>query len=90
MSYIGHRCGCGHTDLQHTTSDGGRRTCRANGGKSCGNGCRKVEKAVIIPTFDINGRRIGAVSAPGTPLPALGTTCACKACKELYAQLAAA
>lgn len=89
MAYIGHRCGCGHSDLQHSDSD----TCQANAGTSCGRGCTPDPESQILPSFDAKGTRIERVLPPGDSFKSVGgvsivTTCTCDACQTLHQQLA--
>ena len=94
MAYIGHRCGCGHTDLNHSR-DAKKALCTANGGRSCGRGCRTNPKSQVLPTWDHKGRPVERVVPPGeglaTPTGNDGVrTCNCDSCKALYAELAPA
>lgn len=97
MAYIGHRCTCGHSDLQHTrdgTSNSLGR-CTAGAGGSCGRICGpQPEPPEVIPTFDSKGRAVERVIPPGGGLPAMGDasvlkTCPCEACSALYDQMTA-
>lgn len=95
MAYIGHRCNCGHTDLQHVhdgteTSLGG---CTAGAGASCGRPCGPVQEPEIIPTFDLKGRPVDRVIEPGGGLASetgvlIVRTCTCDACTALYERAA--
>jgi hypothetical protein len=93
MAYIGHRCGCGHLDIHHKT-DAARSSCQADGGHSCGRGCRKSTKALLLPTFDLKGRPVERIVPPGerwgAPNGGPMTTCACDNCQVLYAERTAA
>jgi hypothetical protein len=95
MAYIGHRCDCGHTDLQHehdATSDTLGR-CTAEYGVTCSRGCGLVNEPEVIPTFDAKGNRVERVIEPGDGLRSMGgavivRTCTCDACRALYEQAA--
>jgi hypothetical protein len=94
MAYIGHRCDCGHTDLQHRNNGTSKTlgSCTANCGLSCGFPCGATPEPQVIPTFDGHGRPVERVIAPGGGLPAMGDvdvlkTCPCDACVALYEQL---
>ena len=95
MAYIGHRCDCGHSDLQHA-ADGTADTlglCTADYGVTCRRTCGPVPEPEVIPTFDFHGRPVERVIAPGGGLPSVSgaagvKTCPCDACTALYEQLA--
>lgn len=89
MAYIGHRCGCGHMDIHHKP-DAARSACLANGGKSCGNGCRKNPKASVAPSFDRKGRPVERIVPPGERMGQVVKTCGCEACHALYIELTGA
>ncbi|MFJ8110460.1 hypothetical protein [Streptomyces sp. NPDC096132] len=95
MAFIGHRCACGHNDLNHTKSDTGKQICTAKAGASCGKSCKSQSESEVMPTFDRRGLRIKRVIAPGDGLETesgspVVRTCACDACQALYEQLAPA
>lgn len=95
MAYIGHRCPCGHSDLQHA-GDGTGQTlgqCTAEYGTTCSRTCGPVQTPEVIPTFDCKGRAIERVLAPGDGLRSesgtpLVKTCLCDACTALHGELA--
>lgn len=88
MAYIGHRCRCGHGDANHRVTDSRERICTANGGQSCGRGCRRPNTASLHPTWSITGRSIEEITPPGTRRPAWPEpTCSCDACWALYTEL---
>ncbi|KDN86720.1 hypothetical protein [Kitasatospora cheerisanensis] len=94
MSYIGHRCACGHLDVHHRADSAGREHCEAVGGVRCGKGCREISASILVPTFDLKGRQVPTVTGPGQQIgkgagysrPA----CACDNCRALHAELTAA
>jgi hypothetical protein len=96
MAYIGHRCPCGHTDLQHTQNgeDGNLGHCTADFGSTCRRTCGPIpEPPEVIPTFDIKGNQVERVIEPGGGLPSengnpVVKTCPCAACVALHEQLA--
>lgn len=93
MAYIGHRCTCGHSDLQHRGAQT-RGGCTARAGHPCQRPCGPVAEPQVIPTFDLHGRPVERVLAPGAAFPTLGSsghlhTCKCEDCAALYAQLTA-
>ena len=92
---IAHRCPkCSHPDYRRgeTAVDGDRGSC------VCGCKCTLGEPQVM-PTFDVAGRKVERIVAPGERLGAgvdngLGNTdgiglrtCACAGCKGLHAQV---
>lgn len=91
MAYIGHRCGCGHSDLHHNR-DAAKSACQARGGRSCGRGCRKSPTSLEIPTFNLKGHSVERIVAPGERMGGPGgiPTCTCANCQALYAELTAA
>ncbi|PBC71528.1 hypothetical protein BX265_6138 [Streptomyces sp. TLI_235] len=88
MSYLGHRCGCGHLDIHHK-ADAAKSICEARGGASCGKGCRKSTKSVLVATYDSKARPVEEIVPPGERFPnGFGrTACACGNCQALYAEL---
>jgi hypothetical protein len=95
MAFIGHRCSCGHNDLNHTENDAGKKVCTAKAGGSCGRSCRTQGESEVLPTFDRKGRHIERVLAPGDGLKtesgaALVKTCTCDDCQAFHEQLAPA
>lgn len=93
MAYIGHRCGCGHTDLSHT-GDGTTGACHARFGSSCGGKCAPAQPEVIT-SFDAKGKPIEQITPPGEGLKSqsgapIVRTCTCDECTALYEQLAGA
>lgn len=93
MAFIGHRCTCGHNDLNHTRNDKGKAVCTARSGGSCGKGCIASGEPELLPTFDRKGRHIEQITPPGDGLKTESgstgvKTCICDACQALYAQLA--
>jgi hypothetical protein len=95
MAFIGHRCSCGHNDLNHTQNDKGKRICTARAGGSCGKGCYPQGEPEVMPTFDRKGLRVERLITPGNGLETEnGThvvrTCTCDDCQALYQQLAPA
>lgn len=97
MAFIGHRCACGHNDIQHTdgtTSSIG--TCTADCGRDCKSSCSlELPEPEVMPSFDIKGNSVERILPPGDGFRAMGdhqvvTTCRCDACQALYAQLAPA
>jgi hypothetical protein len=90
MAYIGHRCPCGHLDIHHKP-DAKKTSCEAAAGASCGKGCRKTTKAVLVPTFDSRGRRVEQITPPGEHIPGIGRqACDCPNCRALHAELTGA
>jgi hypothetical protein len=92
MAYIGHRCGCGHTAIHHRTDKAGRAKCAAHAGTSCGRGCRMSKRSELLPTFNLKGRAIEQIVAPGGRLATASgeggmQTCACDNCQALHAEL---
>ena len=91
MAYIGHRCNCGHSDLNHR-QDGSSKTlggCTA----TCQKPCSPTAEPEVIPTFDIKARPVERVIVPGEGLPTesggfVVRTCTCDACVALHEQLA--
>ncbi|ELP62819.1 hypothetical protein PV735_11230 [Streptomyces turgidiscabies] len=95
MAFIGHRCTCGHNDLNHIESENGKRNCTAKSGGSCGKPCTSQGDSEVLPTFDLKGNHVERIIAPGDgPQTEGGTvlvrTCTCDACQALYEQLALA
>jgi hypothetical protein len=95
MAFIGHRCGCGHNDLNHAEDDKGKQICTAKAGASCGKGCKSQGEPELMPTFDAKGGTVERILPPGDGLRAMGDsvvvrTCGCDACQALYEQLASA
>jgi hypothetical protein len=90
VSFIGHRCGCGHSDLQHIALGNGRK-CRASNATSCAKPCRKNPKSSVFATFDAKAKPVERIIPPGGRLATEGnvgpTTCDCDDCKALYAEL---
>jgi hypothetical protein len=93
MAYIGHRCTCGHSDLNHT-KDG---TSQSLGGctATCQKPCGPTPEPEVIPTFDLKAQPVERVIVPGEGLPSEGggfviRTCTCDACVALHEQLATA
>lgn len=94
MAYIGHRCDCGHSDLQHT-GDGTSDTLGACSASFNPCGCGTTPEPEVIPTFDTKGRTVERVIAPGGGLPSesgnpVVKTCPCDACVALHEQLVSA
>lgn len=93
MAYIGHRCDCGHSNLNHA-QDGGSESlggCTA----TCQRPCGPTPEPEVIPIFDFKARPIERVITPGEGLPSEGggyvvRTCACDACVAVHEQLATA
>ncbi|MFJ3170605.1 hypothetical protein ACIPJK_07445 [Streptomyces roseus] len=93
MAYIGHRCACGHSDLQHRGAQTGGG-CTARAGHPCQQPCGPVGEPQVIPTFNLHGQPIERVIAPGGGFPTLGgghhlRTCDCESCQALYAEVVA-
>jgi hypothetical protein len=94
MAYIGHRCDCGHSDLQHTGDGTGKLgACQASYGYSCGRGCGPTPEPEVISTFDSKGRPIERIIPPGDGLKSesgapIVRTCPCDACTALHSELA--
>lgn len=82
MSFIVHRCSCGHPDIFHGPKRGG--SCEAD------DGCRQADDgpSELIPTFN-DGRPVETVAEPGSrPNGYLSTSlCDCGQCVALYRQL---
>ncbi|WP_055696530.1 hypothetical protein [Streptomyces silaceus] len=97
MAYIGHRCDCGHSDLQHA-EDGTSTTlgrCAAEYGVTCSRTCGPLNQSEVIPTFDCKGNRVERVIVPGEGLPSesgasIVKTCPCESCTALHEQVASA
>lgn len=90
MAYVGHRCQCGHSDLNHAQDGGGESLggCVA----TCQRPCGPIAEPEVIPTFDIKAKPVERVIASGEGLPSEGggfvvRTCACDACVALHEQL---
>ncbi|KDN83450.1 hypothetical protein [Kitasatospora cheerisanensis] len=94
MAYIGHRCACGHLDVHHRADSASREHCEAVGGVRCGKGCRKSSTSILVPTFDLAGRRIETITEPGQWIgEGAGysrAACACDDCRALHAELTGA
>ncbi|MEV8045914.1 hypothetical protein AB0P02_19015 [Streptomyces griseoluteus] len=93
MAFIGHRCSCGHNDLNHKLDTDDKQVCTARSGEACGEGCDTQGDPELMPTFDRKGRPIERILAPGDALETesgvrLISTCECDACRDLYEQLA--
>jgi hypothetical protein len=91
MAYIGHRCDCGHSDLNHRQDGGGESLggCVA----TCQRPCGPMPEPEVIPTFDLKAKPVERVIVPGEGLPGGGfvvRTCTCDACVALHEQLVAA
>lgn len=93
MAFIGHRCGCGHNDLNHTQDGTGESlgSCVT----TCTRPCGPVREPEVIPTFDIKAQPVERIVIPGEGLPTEGggfvvRTCTCDACQALYEQHALA
>lgn len=91
MAYIGHRCNCGHSDLNHA-QDGTAETLGACT-TTCQRPCGPVAEPEVIPTFDIKAKPVERIIPPGDGLRSEGggivvKTCACDACIALHEQLA--
>lgn len=91
MAYIGHRCTCGHSDLNHRQD--GTATTLGGCAATCQRPCGPLPAPEVIPTFDLKARPVDRVIVPGEGLPAEGgnyviRTCACDACTALYEQTA--
>lgn len=88
MAHIGHRCSCGHGDLNHLVSATGKRACKSN---PCLRRCKRADQPELLPTFDTKGRTVERIVRPGDKLGADGelnvTTCGCDACRALYTEL---
>lgn len=94
MALIGHRCKCGHNDINHTEDGDGKRLCTAGGSGSCKRRCKPVTDVMpeLMPTFDLKGNAVERVIPPGDGLGLdgghpIGRTCGCDACQALYEQL---
>lgn len=93
MAYIGHRCQCGHSDLQHTQTGEGDTLGSCTGSFSgCAPRCGPIPAPEVIPTFDTKGRQVERVIPPGDGLRSEGggivvKTCPCDACVALHEQL---
>lgn len=95
MARIGHRCRCGHTDLEHPDRGDGKHRCQISGcsGRRCTD-LAKVE-AEVFPTFDAKGQSVERIIPPGNKIAADGspggsmgaTAHACDSCTALYDQL---
>jgi hypothetical protein len=84
MARIGHRCECGHSDLNHT-KDGTSQSlgsCTATCQKPCG----PLAAPEVIPTFDLKAKPVERVIVPGEGGGLCIRTCACDACTALYEQ----
>ncbi|MFH8797085.1 hypothetical protein [Streptomyces sp. NPDC017941] len=95
MAFIGHRCTCGHNDLNHTENDKGKNVCTANAGARCGRKCTALKEPELLPTFDIKGHPVERVIVPGDGLrtesgTAVTQTCTCDGCQALYDQITSA
>jgi hypothetical protein len=97
MAYIGHRCDCGHSDLQHTETGEGESLgyCTADFGHTCRGTCGPIPEPEVIPTFNGKGKPVERIIEPGGGLPSesgnpVVKTCPCDACVALHEQLVAA
>jgi hypothetical protein len=87
MSFLIHRCACGHPDIFH----GGKRegSCEMKGCRCIGG--RDMSAPEVLPTRN-NGRPVETLVEPGTRPP--GYTglqlCPCAACVSLYRELTGA
>lgn len=93
MAFIGHRCSCGHNDINHAEDGKGKRVCTANGGAPCKRRCKTNGEPELMPTFDGKGNRVERIVRPGGGLAIgdahpIGRTCECESCQSLYGQLA--
>lgn len=93
MAYIGHRCDCGHSDLNHTQD--GTTDSLGSCVTTCQRPCGPTAEPEVIPTFDLKARPVERVITPGEGLRSEGggfilRTCTCDACKALHEQLAPA
>lgn len=94
MAYIGHRCTCGHTDLQHTQDGAGNTLGRCTGSfNACA--CGPIPAPEVVPSFDRKGKRVERIIEPGSGLPSesgapVVKTCPCDACVALHEQLVSA
>lgn len=96
MARIGHRCGCGHSDIEHADKGDGKRRCQTSG---CGARCTELAEATaeVFPTFDGKGQPVERIIPPGQKIAAEGTDGAmgatahdCEGCTALYEQLVGA
>lgn len=95
MAFIGHRCSCGHNDINHADNDKGKPICTAKAGSPCGKPCKSLGESEVMPTFDRKGNTVERIIAPGDGLETesgvkVVTTCGCDVCLALYEQLATA
>lgn len=90
MAYIGHRCACRHSDLDHSISPTTNR--RRRNGSPCKRRCSRRDQPELLPTLDPKARPIEAIVPPGQGLATEGgrtgpKTCDCDACRQLYTEL---
>jgi hypothetical protein len=90
MAYIGHRCDCGHSDLNHTQDGAGKSL--GNCTSTCQRPCGPIAQPEVIPTFDLKAKPVERVIIPGEGLLTESggfavRTCACDACVALHEQL---
>lgn len=83
MSYIGHRCICGHPGIYH---DGGRR-CQMRG---CPCAQERGSSPEVRPTFGLDGQPVERIIQPGGEISKGLRVCTCAGCKALYKKLTAA
>lgn len=87
MSFISHRCTCGHPDIYHSNNLHGpcsMHLCLCQGGRERG-------PSEVLPTKN-NGLPVEQVAKPGTkPAGYTGITlCSCTSCVALYEELTGA
>lgn len=96
MSFIGHRCGCGHTDIQHQKDPKrGQGLCKGRAGRPCHQPCDPTDEPQVFATFDSKARPVEDIIEPGRRFPTQEMpgggeqTCDCDNCHALYAELTA-
>ena len=94
MAFIGHRCTCGHNDVNHTKNDKGKLVCTAKAGAPCGRPCKSQGEPEVMPSFAVTGRPVERIIPPGDGFRAMGDHvivktcyCYCDGCQALYEQL---
>lgn len=87
MSYIGHRCICGHADIVHNRhpKQPADTHCEIT---RCPCAAQRGSKPELLPTYGIDGQPIEQITQPGEKILGSITTCTCAGCKALYREAA--
>lgn len=87
MSYLTHpctECGCGLEKRGGGRAPSGSSVC------SCGHAICRPGPPELRKTYDVAGQPVEAITPPGGTTGFGFTTCTCKACTALHAELAPA